>query len=393
MKYVKCYFFAVISLIFVPVLSDCVKNNHKLSILIVVPEFPKIGDVCMLNQIILLHELGHNVTIFARRLGQMEVLQKEVKEYNLMDNLIHTTFPEKNINTYDVIIFQLGHLAFNVKKEYNFKGKIVICLRGYDISAFIKNNPHAYDEAFNYCDLFLPVCDIFKKRIIELGADSEKVCTLHSAIDYEKFYTPYTDPLDKKLSILSACRFIEKKGIEYAIYALKFLSKQYPLIHYTIIGGGKEKKKYQTLIKKLDLEKHITIKSWVNHDELAQILHETLICLVPSISAHNGDEEGIPNIVKEAMAAQCFVVSTAFPASKEILFDQKTGFFIKEKDPLTIAYSINKILQNSTQYQEVLTLAQKIAYNFDKHQVKSKLNYILTYLVKNSQKKGRTNEG
>lgn len=388
MKYATYYFFAVISLIFVSALSTPVKNNHQLSILVVVPEFPKIGDVCMLNQIILLHELGHDVTIFARRLGQMEVLQREVEEYNLMDKLIHTTFPEKNINTYDVIIFQLGHLAFNVKKDYNFKGKIVICLRGYDISAFIKNNSHAYDEAMNYCDLFLPVCDIFKKRIIELGADSKKVFTLHSAIDYEKFYRHQSELGNKKLSILSACRFIEKKGIEYAIYALKFLSQQYPAIHYTILGGGKEKKKYQMLIKKLDLEKHITIKSWVNHNELAQILHETLICLVPSISAQNGDEEGIPNIVKEAMAAQCFVVSTPFPASREILFDQKTGFFVKEKDPLTIVYSINKILQNSIHYQEVLTLAQKIAYNFDKQNVKSKLNYILTRLVKPNGQKG-----
>jgi len=231
------------------------KNLRSLKILMVVSRFPKLHDVCMLNQIIGLINLGHDVYIFAGGKCKIEKVQEDVKKYGLIEKTFYKNF-SKELHKFDIVMFQLGHEAFNIKREFEFKGKLVICLRGYDMSGYIKQNPSAYDELFSVCDLFLPVCELFKNRLIEFGGDPDKIVVIHSAINCSRFTFKKRYPPKKncKLKIVSVGRFVEKKGFKYAILAITSLIRKYPNIRYSIIGGGGVRKKIERTYQKVEYE-------------------------------------------------------------------------------------------------------------------------------------------
>lgn len=94
------------------------KNTKRLNILICVGHFPKVHDICIQNHITGLIDCGHEVSIFSRGRGTDIAIQDEILTYNLMEKIYYKEFPVKNINNFDIIIFEVGHHAFNVKKTF-----------------------------------------------------------------------------------------------------------------------------------------------------------------------------------------------------------------------------------------------------------------------------------
>src|SRR5690242_18226602 len=83
-------------------------KKEVLKILMVVPCFPKIHDICMLNQMIGLIERGHEVYISTPHLGDTVNVQEDVVKYNLLAKTIVGDLPA-NLDKYDIVVFQLGH--------------------------------------------------------------------------------------------------------------------------------------------------------------------------------------------------------------------------------------------------------------------------------------------
>src|SRR5258708_24464289 len=127
------YIYFLFSLFFYGMNVYDVVQKKPMKILMVVGSFPVIHDICILNQITGLIDRGHDVHIFAFSKGDCINVQKDVIAYALINKTIFKKLPA-NLNSYDIIIFQFGHRIFDVKKEYKFKGKVVVCLRGYDIT-------------------------------------------------------------------------------------------------------------------------------------------------------------------------------------------------------------------------------------------------------------------
>ena len=78
---------------------------------------------------------------------------------------------------------------------------------------------------FDSCDLFMPVCEAFKKIAERIGCNPEKIVVQHSAIDCSRFiFKERKRPRRSTINIVSAGRFVEKKGFDYAIRAIAQLS-------------------------------------------------------------------------------------------------------------------------------------------------------------------------
>jgi len=358
-------------------------SKQRLNILMDLPSFPKIHDICMLNQITGLLGKGHRVIIKALKLGDTKNLQKDVIKYQLLSKtIIGNDFP-KNLNDYDIVVFQLGHKAVNIKKTHNFKGKVVICLRGYDITGFIKDNLHAYDEFFNTCDLFMPVCEAFKTTLQKLGCNPHKIIVHHSGIDCNSFaFKARTIPKTGTINILSAGRYVEKKGFIYSIIAVTHLIKKYPRIRYTIIGDGELKQKYTRLINKLGMRGKITLVNWYPHEEYIKVLDRSHIFIVPSVTANDNDQEGIPNVLKEAMAMGLFVIGTDHSGNSELIQNNVSGFLVPERSASSIENIVEYILNNSEKLTDMQKAARfKVEQEFDNKKVNDMLEKIFLNLV------------
>jgi len=374
-------FFLALSLLLSGMIAG---EEHKrpMKILMVVACFPKIHDICMLNQMTGLIDRGHDVYIYALSKGDYVHVQEDVIKYDLINKTFFETIPAR-LDDFDIIMFQLGHKIFDVKKTHNFKGKVVVCLRGYDITGFLKEKPHAYDEYFESCDLFMPVCEVFKNILMNIGCSEDKIIVQHSAIDCSKFkFKKRSLPRSGILKIVSAGRFVEKKGFIYSIRAVGQLLKKFPQLRYTIIGDGILKKKYRRIIKKLNLETKIKIDSWHAHEEYIDILNESHIFLAPSVTAQNNDQEGIPNVLKEAMAMGLLVVATDHSGNPEIVANGKTGFLVPERNSSAICKSIEYILNNPEQWESIQVAAmKKILEEFELEKENDKLEAILYGLL------------
>lgn len=164
----------------------CAAHEKKpMRIFMFVSAFPQINNVSAMNQITGLLDRGHEVTIYSFGEGDCVNVQSDVIRYNLIDKIV-SKIPA-SFDNYDIVIFQMGHKLFDIRKTHKFKGKIVVCMRGHDITSYLKSHPHAYDDYFKSCDLFLPVCKAFRNLLIKAGCPKNKIVVQHSCIDRTRF--------------------------------------------------------------------------------------------------------------------------------------------------------------------------------------------------------------
>ena len=303
--------------------------------------------------------------------------------YDLVSKTIFGVLP-KTLDDFDIVMFQLGHKLMNIRKTHNYQGKIVVCLRGYDITGFLREKPQAYTEYFDTCDLFMPVCEFFKNILVQQGCNEDKIIVHHSSIDCSKFkFKKRRFVRGTNINILSAGRFVEKKGFEYSIRAIARLAKKFPNIQYTIIGDGILKKKYQRLIERLDMQKNIILDNWHNHEEYIAIMDNTHIFLAPSVIAENYDQEGIPNVLKEAMAMGVLVVATNHAGIPELIKHNTSGFLVPERNSDELSKAIRYVLDHPKRWTSIqIAAVQKIKQEFEKENETDKLEAILLNLLK-----------
>jgi colanic acid/amylovoran biosynthesis glycosyltransferase len=272
-------------------------------------------------------------------------------------------------NRYDIIHCQFGNLGpivISLKTIGGIDGKLVTSFRGYDATKVIDYNPDIYNRLFKEGNLFLPVSDSLKKRIIEAGCRPERICVHRSGIDCSKFISngPIF-PEDMHFKLLTIARLVEKKGIAYAIQAIAELKRCNHRVSYTVIGEGYLRPSLEKLIKDLDLMDEVKLIGWQNHETVFRLLRQSHILIAPSVTVNN-DQEGIPNALKEAMAMGLPVVGTLHGGIPELIEDGVSGFLIPEKDVKALAGRLIFLFEHSEVWQEFGRRGSKnIRENYD----------------------------
>jgi len=343
---------------------SAIRERRPLNILFVVQYFPAPSQTYVLNMITGLIDNGHNVLIFALSENSSVGAQSEVEKYGLLDRVIYEQLPEE-LPDCDIVFCQNGFvgrkiLEVNRLAEWLNQRKLVVCLRGGDITMDVKDNPNLYVELFQSGDLFLPVCDYFKKKLITLGCNSDKIIVYHSAINCSQFEFKNRKKTNKDiLHFVSVCRLIQKKGIDFAIKALAIVIKKYKKVHFTVVGDGCERAHLEALIKKLKMENYVTLFGWGTQKEVIEILDKSHIFLLPSRTSRRGSEEGIANALKEAMAMGLISIATWHAGTPELIDDGVSGFLVPEKNSKELAKKIEYVIEHPEMWESVALAARK----------------------------------
>ena len=214
----------------------------------------------------------------------------------------------------------------------------------------------AYKNLFKYGDLFLAEGNHMRKGLIDLGCPSEKIRIQHIGIDINKFNYRKRELKDKnkKIKILFCGRFIEKKGLIYALKAVKLIIGQYPNLEFRVIGDGELRPDIEAFIKEQNLEKHVTLLGYKLYHVFAQELQKAHILLQPSVTAQNGDSEGgSPVVLLEAQASGLPVISTCHADIPEVVLDGESGFLVPERSPEEIAKKLRALIDNPEMWEEL----------------------------------------
>lgn len=358
------------------------KPGDPLRILFVTSSFPRFDQQFILNMICGVIDRGHDVYIASTRPPKENIIPEIVHRYNLLDKTLyfasknpfkllqrHRFMPSRTaaippIDTFDIICSQFGNIGADViqfKKELEYtsnkkiKAKLVTCFRGQDTSGAVQTNPHLYDHLLKEGDGFYPVCQFFKNRLVEeLGFPEEKTHVLYSAINCDQFsFKKRTIKKDAPLQLISVSRLVEKKGIEYTIRAVAEVVKTNPKIHYTIVGDGPIKGQLQSLIYQLRMQKHISMIGAQPNEKIPSLLYRSHVFVLSSITAGDGDQEGIANALKEAMATGMPVLSTKSAGTAELVENGVSGFLVDEKDVTGLAQKIRYFIKNPTMMSQM----------------------------------------
>ncbi len=373
------------------------QSNKPMRVLFVVGNFPTLSETFVLNQITGLIDRGHEVFIYTpakAAKGSEDKVHQEIENYHLLERTYYAELPP-DLNDFDIIYCQfgpLGKLFLEIKEQYNFSAKLVTCLRGYDLSRYVwYEGERTYDELFKAGDLFLPVCDYFKEKLIKLGCEPEKIIVHHSAIDCSKFtFKPrLLDSKKQTIRIVSVNRVIEKKGTLFAMLAVARLLKKYPNIKYTIIGDGYLYKELAALAKELQIEGKVKLIGSATHDQVIKILDKAHIFILPCKIGLDHNEEGIPNALKEAMAMGIPVLSTYHSGIVELVDDKKSGFLVPENDINILAEKLEYLVNHPEVWGPMgLAGRKKVEDEFDLEKINDRLVEIFRNLLDSSETRG-----
>ncbi len=216
---------------------------------------------------------------------------------------------------------------------------IYLSLRGAHINyapLFRKGLAESFKELFPQMTGFHAVSNAIGKEAEKYGAAPQKIHTIYSAISPEVIDT-YKAPKaykEGRINLISIGRFHWKKGYDYAIQTLNLLRKEGVDAHYTLVaqGGLPEELRYQ--IRQLGLDDHVEIINGLPHQEVIEKVQESHLLLLPSV------EEGVANVVLEAMAVGTIVVSTDCGGMAEVIYDKMNGYLVPMRKPQAMADAV-----------------------------------------------------
>ncbi|HKX30954.1 MAG TPA: glycosyltransferase family 4 protein [Blastocatellia bacterium] len=157
-----------------------------------------------------------------------------------------------------------------------------------------------------------------------------------------------SDPAAPPL-ILSIGRLVEKKGFTYLIEACGRLKEQGYRFECRIIGGGggHYQEVISGLIERLKLQEVVTLHPAVTQEELQEIYQQATVFALPCQVVDDGDRDGIPNVLVEAMAMELPVVSTRISGIPELIEHRVNGLLAPQKDAPALAAAIAELLDDS----------------------------------------------
>ncbi|WP_055106047.1 glycosyltransferase [Paenibacillus ihumii] len=354
-----------------------------------VPTFPSLSETFILNQITGLLDLGYEVDIFTLQKINPEKIHEDIIKYDLLKkvltihDLMSKSYPRQK--EYDIIhchFGPIGKIAIMMKLNGMIKGKIIVSFHGYDVSKFVsEHGDNVYQDIFTYASLCMPISEFWKKKLIELGCPEEKILVHHMGVDLKKYSTnEITQRHRERVNILTVSRLVEKKGVQYGVEAVTKLIKSGKKVSYSIVGNGPLFDTIDKKIKQDDTDKYIKLVGWKTQEEIKRLLLETDILLAPSITGSDGDMEGIPVVIMEAMAMGIPVVSTLHSGIPEIVEHGITGYLVEEKNVDALYQKLNNLVEDPyTRIRLGIASKKKIEQKFNLDD----LNLQLVNIIKN----------
>lgn len=287
----------------------------------------------------------------------LNILYKEAKQYpTFYERFIwFSKFVPIALYQPDIIHFQwardLDFYAFFITK---LKFKCVLSLRGAHINYTPIIQPRIgdlYKTLFPLIDGFHAVSEAIKVEAQQYGASSTHTKVIHSPIKplFFETYQPRINSLRQEVHIVSVGRFHWIKGYTYALDALGILKSQGVHFKYTIIGPTVFTEALLFQLHDLGLEAEVELVSHIAQTELIDYLLAQDVLLLPSL------EEGIANVVLEAMAIGLPVISTDCGGMSEVIKHKKTGWLVPVRDSEAMAQAIIDVTQTSEKDLQEIT--------------------------------------
>lgn len=206
---------------------------------------------------------------------------------------------------------------------------------------------------------FLAVSRFILEKAVEFGIPRERVDLSYIGIDLAQFRPGLTPIQRRPLRVLFVGRLVEKKGAGYVIEAISRLSQSLPNVELVLVGDGPLHETLQNQAVKA--QARVTFKGALPADAVHREMAAARILCLPSVTASNGDAEGLGQVLIEAQAAGLPVVTSAKGGADEVVKDGISGFRFAEKDVDSLATHLGRLLRDDELLSRMSSAAIKNA--------------------------------
>jgi colanic acid/amylovoran biosynthesis glycosyltransferase len=265
---------------------------------------------------------------------------------------------------------------------------LIVSFHGYDASQMLQNTEYTknLEQLFEYATAIIVCANRMKQDLLEATNSnySEKIRVIHYGVDVEYITSVSAKKKEKGvIHLIHAGRLTSKKGVFDLIQVFNEVQKILPTIriHLDIIGDGEEMPALLSLVENLAMFNHIHFYGALSHQELIAHVKGADIFVLNSRVSPNGDSEGFPNSILEAMAGETVVVSTRHAGIPEVVLHEETGLLVAESDNEALKAALIRLIQsenlrNKLSHQAFL----KVKHKFSLTQMHYKLKKLFSHI-------------
>ncbi|WP_459939573.1 glycosyltransferase family 4 protein [Desulfonatronum parangueonense] len=167
-------------------------------------------------------------------------------------------------------------------------------------------------------------------------------------------------------SLLTVARLVEKKGLPTILEALRLLREKGLDFVHTLVGSGSDKGKIEKLIRDLGLDERIRMTGTISHEDVIGLYRKADLFVLGCREARNGDRDGIPNVVAEAMAMGVPVAATEISGVPELVEHERTGLLAPCDNSVALAANMERLLTDQALRARIIPAARsKVEEVFD----------------------------
>jgi len=324
--------------------------------------------------------------IFNKIYGRHKLLSRKPKISFNQRNFFSKIISNNNVKLIHAHFGPSGIEILPIAKDLNIP--LVVSFHGYDGSVLLKYEDYKQNlkRIFEYSHVIVPSHYMLNELIEKVG----KIFN-YSIVNYgiplddfryvQRVSVKRKVDRDEDITFLQVSNFVEKKGHFYTVSAFKKLLKFYPNVKLVLAGDGYLKGEIQEQVNKMGLNSKVIFPGAVNHKQVYNFMKEADVFLHHSITSSEGDKEGIPNVIMEAMATGLPCISTFHAGIPELIKDGINGFLIEEKDIESYIEKMKELLEKENDFS--IQVRKTIEKDFNLEIQIEKLKNIYSELINN----------
>jgi colanic acid/amylovoran biosynthesis glycosyltransferase len=217
----------------------------------------------------------------------------------------------------------------------------VVSFHGADVMVDLEKPAYrvATQEMLEAVRLVLVRSESLGRALINIGCPAGKIRLQRTGIPIDEIpFRPRDWPREGAWKFLQACRLIEKKGLRVSLRAFARFAGSHRAATLTIAGEGPLRSELGQLAAELDVADKVFFPGFVSQTQLRELFYQSHIFLHPSERSGDGNQEGVPNSMLEAMASGLPVFATEHGGIPEAIENGRSGILVREKDDGSLAH-------------------------------------------------------
>ena len=263
-----------------------------------------------------------------------------------------------------------GHIAVLLRPLIrHWPKRTIVSFHGADVLVDLQKSAYrrATEEMLSLVRRVLVRSASLQQAVIDLGCAPEKVEIQRAGVPLDQFpMRERSVPDNGEWRLLQAGRLIEKKGMKTALRAFTKFRKEFPSAKLTIAGEGSQLDDLQLLARDLRIESSVDFAGFVSQEKLRELFYSSHLFLHPSETGPDGNQEGVPNSMLEAMSTGLPVFATRHGGIPEAVEHKIGGILVAEHDYESLGDALIDCAKDSARLAAMGRAAsESVARNFD----------------------------